>query len=121
MFDKTTGSPLEFEKERGPDPEMKATVSDANTYSISLEVVNGAVVVNYNASTVGEYDWVGLYGGPNYYYEDYLEYQWVENTTSFNTDLEPASGYQARYYVWVSDCNTCGGDYQEVAVSNSLP
>jgi hypothetical protein len=121
MFDKNTGTPLDLEKLLGPDPEMKATVSENNTYSISLDIVNGGCIINYKASTVGEYDWVGLYGGPNYYYEDYIVSQWAENNTSFNTYIEPQSGYQARYFVWVSDCNTCGGEYVTVAVSNTLP
>ena len=69
MFDKATGSPLDLEKELGPDPDKKATVPTDNTYRISIENVNGLVVINWESSTVGEYDWVGLYGGPDYYYE----------------------------------------------------
>jgi hypothetical protein len=119
MFDKTTGSPPDLEKLLGPDPDKKATVPDANTYSISVENVNGGAVMNWTASAVGEYDWVGLYGGPNYYYEDYVEWHWVGNNTTQDTGLEFQANFQARYFVWVSDCNTCGGEYVTVAVSST--
>ncbi len=86
------------------------------SYSVSLSTSSGYFVLNWSATAIGSYDWIGLYQNADLPDSDYIggnNWQWAVRGNSYKTSTPAQPGYQARYLIW----DAVSGAYKSVARS----
>jgi hypothetical protein len=94
-----------------PATAPKAATSEAQ---VTLTTNNGYFQLNWSASPIGTWDWIGLYQNASLPDSDYIggdNWQWATRGSPYVTDTPFQTGYQARYLVW--DATT--GQYVSIA------
>jgi hypothetical protein len=97
-------------------PKLLEGQASSTSQSVSLSANGGFFELSWNASTIGSYDWVGLYQNAELPDSDYIggnNWQWATRGTSYKTSTAVQTGYQARYLVW----DAVRGAYKSVARS----
>jgi hypothetical protein len=90
------------------------TEKASTNYQVSLTAPNGYFVLNWGATVIGTYDWIGLYVNKDLPDSDYIggnNWQWATRGSPYQTATAAQVGYQARYLVW----DAVAGAYKSVA------
>jgi hypothetical protein len=98
--------------EQSPAPKL----AQGTNYLVQLQINNGFFELSWAATTVGSYDWVGLYVNEYLPDSEYIggnNWQWAVRGNSYDTSTPAQPGYQVRYLVW----DAKAGAYKSVARS----
>jgi len=116
---RTDNPTAEAARLRANPQRVKARAEKSSTsYQVSLTTSSGYLVLNWSATVVGSYDWIGLYVNQDLPDSDYIggdNWQWAVRGSPYQTDTPAQTGYQARYLVW----DATAGAY--VSVARSAP
>lgn len=93
-----------------------ARAADA-AFNVCLGYENGEFVLSWSATSVGKWDWVGLYTDASQPIDDKVAWQWASDGNSYGTGVNVQPGFQARYLSW----DTSSSQYVVVAQTTGFP
>ncbi len=102
-----------------PSPAGSGDATASSNQQAALTYAVGRFVLQWSATAIGTYDWVGLYASVSAPDTDYIggAWQWATSGSSYATSQAIAPGYQARYLVW----NAPLSQYVSVARTDPFP
>lgn len=96
-----------------------AKTTASSNQKVYLTYASGYFILQWSATAIDSYDWVGLYASVSAPDTDYIggAWQWATSGSSYTTSQVMTPGYQARYLVW----NASLAQYVSVARTDPFP